>query len=400
MIFNEYKQLKAKTDIEKCEIFKTLLQDTMKDHTYKNLELNEQFEKVENETKMLLQYENTEPNNYCILKVDDYEEILSKTRRSSPGPDKISYNILKRLPKCLKTYISLLITSSQNNSYVPTTWKELQVKMLPKPNKNKKAAENYRPISLTNCIANICETAVKNFVLARCEEKNVFGEKQSAYRRNRCTTDNLLKLTQHVAEAFQWSEMVGFVCLDIEKAFDAVWRLGLQNKLLQIAVHKPLIKWVNSFLSQRSIFVKINNSKSSTFSTLARVPQGSVIGRILFLVIVSGIPEIPAQISQFADDFAFHYRSRSSRIIQEKPQYSLDKLIKWCEKLKIRINPGNTNFMLLKNPSKKVSSLDHFINGKKIEGANSIKFLGGNLNPHLKWNQRFKSLVARANKKI
>ena len=118
-----YKQLRANTDIEKSEIFKTLLQDTMKDHTYENLELNENFEKVENETKMFLKYEN-EPNNYCIIKVDDYEENLNKTRRSSPGPDKISYNILKRLPKCLEAYICLLINSSINNSYVPTTWKE------------------------------------------------------------------------------------------------------------------------------------------------------------------------------------------------------------------------------------------------------------------------------------
>ena len=113
--------------------------------------------------------------------------------------------------------------------------------MLPKPNKNRKDAENYRPISLTNCIAKICETAVKKFVLAHCDENDVFVEMQSAYRRNRCTTDNLLKLTQHVTEAFQWSEMVGFVCLDNEKSFEAVWRLGFQNKLLQIGVHKPLI---------------------------------------------------------------------------------------------------------------------------------------------------------------
>ena len=165
-------------------------------------------------------------------------------------------------------------------------------------------------------------------------------------------------------------------------------------------MHKPLIKWVNSFLSQRSIFLKINNSKSSTFSTLAGVPQGSVIAPILFLVYVSGIPEIPAQISQFADDFALYYRSRSCRIIQEKLQYSLNKLIKWCEKLKIRINPGKINFMLFKNPSKKVSSLDLFINGTRIEGANSIKFLGVNPTPHLKWNPHCKILVARANKRI
>ena len=152
-------------------------------------------------------------------------------------------------------------------------------------------------------------------------------------------------------------------------------RLGLQNKLLQNGVHKPLIKWVNSFLSQRNIFVKINNSKSNRFSTLDGVPQGSVIAPIFFLVYVSGIPEIPAQISQFADDFALYYRSRSCRLIQEKLQYSLDKLIKWCGKLKKKFKQ---NFMLFKNPSKKVSSLDFFINGTQIEGANSTNFLGVN----------------------
>ena len=123
-------------------------------------------------------------------------------------------------------------------------------------------------ISLTNCIAKICETAVKKIVLAHCENKDVLSEMRSAYRRNRCKTDNLLKLTRHVTEAFQWSQMVGFVWLDIEKAFDAVSRLGLQNKLLQFDVHQSLIKFLISFLSQRTIFVKINNSKSSTISTL------------------------------------------------------------------------------------------------------------------------------------
>ena len=295
------------------------------------MELNEHFEKVKNETKMSLQYEKIEPNNSCILKVDDYDEILNKTRKSSPGPDEISYNILKRLPKCIKAYICLLISSSINHSYFPTKWKESKVRKLPAPNKNKKDEENYRPISLNNCIAKVCETALKNIFLAHCEKDDVFGETRSAYRRNRCTTDNLLKLFQHVTETFQWSQMVGVVCLDIEKTFDAVWRLGLQYKLLQIGVCKPLIKWVNSFFSQRSIFVKINNSKSSTFSKLAGAPQGSVIAPVLFLVYVSGNPEIPAQISQFADDFAFYYRSRSSRVIQEKFQYSLDNFIKWCE---------------------------------------------------------------------
>ena len=128
--------------------------------------------------------------------------------------------------------------------------------MIPKQGKDCSKAENYRPISLTNCLAKVCETVVKNIVLEHCEILNVFGETQSAYRKHRCTRDNLIKLTQHVSEAFQWSEMVGLVFLDVEKAFDAVWRLGLIHKLHSIELKIPIIKWINSFLSQKECIGK------------------------------------------------------------------------------------------------------------------------------------------------
>ena len=113
---------------------------------------------------------------------------------------------------------------------------------------------------------------------------------------------------------------MGLVCLDIDKAFDAVLRLGLQNKLQKIDVHKLVIESVNSFLSQKNIFVELITQKSTTFSTLAGVPQGSVFASILFLVYVRGIPDLPPQVSQFAVDFARYYRSHSCRIFQEKLQ--------------------------------------------------------------------------------
>ena len=138
-----YKQLRAKTDIEKCEMFKTLLQDTMKDHIYENLELNEHFEKVETETKIFLQYENTEPNNYCIIKVEDYEENLNKTRRSSPGPDKTSYNILKSFPKSLKAYISQNVTKAEQ--------KQKRWRKLPTNQPNQLHCKNLRNSSKEYC---------------------------------------------------------------------------------------------------------------------------------------------------------------------------------------------------------------------------------------------------------
>ena len=215
-------------------------------------------------------------------------------RKTCPGPDKICHKNLEQLSKNVKALACLLLSSSINNSYVPVNWKEPQIKMIPKQDKDRSKAESYRPISLKNCIAKIFETVVKSIVMEYCESQNIFGETQSAYRKHRCTTENLIKLTQLVSEAFQWSEMVGFVCLDVEKAFDAVWRLGLVPKLNSIGLKNSVIWWINSFFLQRNVFVNISSTVSDSFSPTAGVLQGSVIAPLLFLIYVSGLPLIKA----------------------------------------------------------------------------------------------------------
>ena len=141
---------------------------------------------------------------------------MKHTSKSCPGPDKIGYQLLKALPKNMKAFICIIISCSINNSYVPCIWKDSQLTMLPRPQKDRTKAENY---SLTNCIAKVCETVGKNLILDHCETNKVLGSQQSAYRANRCTPDNLLVLTQLLV-------------------FDAVWRLGLIDKLNKIRIQK------------------------------------------------------------------------------------------------------------------------------------------------------------------
>ena len=277
-----FKDKIAITDHEKCEMFKSLLSETMIEHQYENEDLQKRFLETEKNTKNLSETNPKEITAKIIfLKVEEFNEILKNTSKSRPGPDKMNYQLLKALPKSIKALICIIISSSINNSYVPCLWKDSQVTMLPKPQKDKKKAENYRPISFTNCIVKVCETVVKNLILDHCEANKVFRPRQSAYRANRCTTDNLLVLTQHISEAYQWSEMVGLVCLDVEKAFDADWRLGLIDKLIKIRLQTKIIKWVNSFLSQRVVYVKIKNTRSEKFSPTVGVSQGSVVATIL-----------------------------------------------------------------------------------------------------------------------
>ena len=145
----------AVTDNEKCEMFKSLLSETMKKHQYENEDLQRHFFDTEQKTKLLLEADPNETTEDSFLSVEKFNNMLKHTSESCPGPDKISYHLLKALPKNIKAFICIIISCSINNSYVPCLWKDSQVTMLPKPQKDRKKTENYRPISPTNCIAKV-----------------------------------------------------------------------------------------------------------------------------------------------------------------------------------------------------------------------------------------------------
>ena len=343
----------AVTDKEKNEMFKQLLKTQIKINETESSIISEFCDNVENETKAMIKTNVDFEQLAVVVTTKEFDEILKDSRKTCPWPDKICYKLLKELPKNVKALACILISSSAINSYVPVKWKESQSKMIPNQDEDRSKAENYRPFSVTNCIAKIYETVVKNIVMEHCESHKTFGETQSAYRKHRCTTVNLIKLTQHVSEAFQWSEMVGFVCLDVEKAFDAVWRLGHVHKLNSIGLNNSVIRWIIPFLSQRNVFVKINSTVNDSFSPTAGVPQGHVIDTILFLIYFSRLPQIKADISQFADHFELYYRSQSPKLIQKHLQSSLNSLINWCDSLRIKINPKKTHCLIFKIPQRK-----------------------------------------------
>ena len=126
----------------------------------------------------------------------------------------------------------------------------------------------------------------------------------------------------------------------------------------------------------------------------------SVISPIFFLIYVSRLPQIKAQISQFADNFATYYRSKSPKLIQKHLQSSQNSLIDWCDSLKIKINPNKTHYLIYKNPSKKGISLEFNIKGVSIQKTQLVISLGIIFTPHLKWSEHCKGFVRRANSRL
>ena len=164
---------------------------------------------------------------------------------------------------------------------------------------------------------------MKEHLLLFCETNDVFGNDQNAYQHKRCTTDNLLKLTETIFEGFQRDEHTAAAFPDVEKAFDCVWHQGLLYKLHQLEVPLATQRWITNFLRNREIYLQWNHCISEPFKPTAGVPQGSVISPILFNIYVAKPNHGNAQISQFADGTALYERSRDHTLAVTKLQKTL-----------------------------------------------------------------------------
>ena len=131
--------------------------------------------------------------------------------------------------------------------------KNSTVTMIPKVGKDHKTLKGYRPLSLVSCLGNMCESIVSKHLVNHCEKLNLFGDQQCAYRSGRCTTDNLLTLTEKATTSFKWKITTAAAFLYVEQAFDSVWHEGVLYKQIQINTPWWITKWTSSCLSNRKI---------------------------------------------------------------------------------------------------------------------------------------------------
>ena len=325
------------------------------------------------------------------------KDVLSSLNvNKSCGPDLMSPRLLKEAATILAELYSVLFTSSLRLGHFPSPWKDGNITALHKKD-DRSLPSNYRPISLLCQAGKAMERCVHKELFNYINDKKLLTPFQSGFVPGDSTTFQLLHTYHTFCEAVDSGKEVRVVFCDISKAFDRVWHRGLIHKLRDMGCSEEVLKWFSSYLTNRRQRV-VNNGQTSEWTFVkAGVPQGSILGPLLFLIYINDIvTELHASVRLFADDTSLY-------IIVENPitaaftlSHDLNFISTWASDWLVRFNATKTLSMilsLLKNPPLHPTL---YMNNTPIATTASHKHLGLTFSNNCSWNEHINNITKTA----
>lgn len=264
----------------------------------------------------------------------------------SPGMDKIHPRVLKETANTFSEPLTILFNKSIQQCTVPNEWKKAQISAIYKKG-DKSHAGNYRPVSLTSVVCKVMETIVREHITKHMRTNNLFSTKQYGFISGRSTPLQLLEVMDRWTEALDNGYEIDCVYMDFQKAFDTVPHRRLLQKMQAYGISSQILRWTESFLSERSQFVMVNGENSSWKPVTSGIPQGSVLGPLLFVLFINDLPEIVESTAYlFADDTkVFNIITRAED--RPKLQRDLDCIADWSDEWLLRFHPDKCKVMHL-----------------------------------------------------
>ena len=324
------------------------------------------------------------------------EEINKLNINKSCGPDEIHPKILKELVDFISVPIAILLNKTMNDGEIPEDWKNAFVSAIFKKG-SKSLAENYRPISLTSLVCKLMETFVKNAMLTHLMSNNLLSPKQFGFLSGRSTTTQLLNYLNKCMEKMVNGEVVDCIYLDFAKAFDTVPHKRLINKLKAYGITGQVLKWIEAFLTGRSHSVKVNGVSSEINAVISGIPQGSVLGPILFIVYINDIlDDITSDGFLFADDTKI-LRSVTCRDDALALQSDITILEEWSSKWLLKFNPKKCHALSLGKFENTMYTMRYEIYSAEMEHVFEEKDLGVTIDSQLTFEEHIAAKVRVAN---
>ena len=338
----------------------------------------------------------TEP--LCDIKIT--AEIVEKKLKNlntnkSSGPDQIHSRVLKETKTPLSKALAIIFRNSLDTGNVPKDWRSAIITPIYKKGR-KSDPGNYRPVSLTSIICKKNEELIKDGIVEHMTINNLFSPKQYAFIKGRSTTLQMLKVLQSWVSTLDNGGTIDDINLDFMKAFDKVPHKRLIYKLQQYGISGKVIRWIENFLKNRVQRVNVNGYYSEEKEVLSGVPQGSVLGALLFVIYINDLPEnIDSDLYLFADDTKFFRQINSSQDCWTV-QKDLNLLELWSRKWLLKFHPDKCVVLRLKS-NQETAKYTYRLNNHEVKSVSSVKDLGITVDEELKFREHMISKVNKAN---
>ena len=263
----------------------------------------------------------------------EFDSALQSSEESSPGPDNISYSMIKHCHDTMKNLILKTFNRIFITQTFPTKWKTAIIVAIAKPGKDQSNPQSYRPISLTNCLCKLLEKIINVRLIWFLEYNNLITNLQSGFRSNRSTTDNIIQLETAIQKSLHNKQHFIAVFFDLQKAYDTAWKFGIIKKIHEYGLRGNLPIFLRNFLSNRCIKVRVGGCLSEDRPVEEGIPQGSVLSCSLFMIAINDICDaVPENVQKtlYVDDFTIFASGNVTSMIERRLQVAISNLEKWC----------------------------------------------------------------------
>ena len=329
-----------------------------------------------------------------------YIQTLDATKAS--GPDGISIRMLKHTATSIAPSLAKLFNISIKLGRFPTCWKTSSVVPVPKSSKHNEVA-NYRPISLLPVVSKLLERHIHQAITTHLNEIRPLSNKQWGFQPGKSTVTALLAVTHDWLKALESRHNVCSVFLDLRKAFDSVPHRLLLEKLNTYALDSRILSWLHSYLAERKQHVVVGGDSSPDSPVLSGVPQGSVLGPLLFLIYIDDVSSLKLSentvLNLYADDMLLYKQIKCSEDYQQL-QLDIDKISSWVDNNHLSLNPAKCKTMLISRKRNLRYPPQFLLNKVPLEQVEAFKYLGVLISSDLSWSRHIDSICAKGKKLI
>ena len=314
------------------------------------------------------------------------------------GPDQLPPRVLKELASKISKPLTKIYKKSVETGTLPENWRKANITPIFKKGK-KCDASNYRPVSLTSVCSKLLEHIIVKHLLSHLNKLKILSPSQHGFRAKMSCETQLVGFVQELAQNMVGGGQTDIVLMDFAKAFDKVAHVRLLRKIHHYGIRGNLHSWIQQFLTTRHQRVILENDYSDWTSVDSGVPQGTVLGPLLFLCYINDLPDhVDSQVRLFADD-AVIYRKISSEDDNKKLQKDLDSLVTWENTWQMAFHPAKCKVMHITR-QRHPQIHQYTLRGCNLETEDTSTYLGVDINNKLDWAPHINRVTGKATKTL